>query len=71
MRPPRPPGVPAAQRARVFERFWRADRQRRGGAGIGLSLVSQIAARHGGSVTLRDHEGGGAVFALVLPAADP
>ncbi|WP_158295619.1 sensor histidine kinase [Crenalkalicoccus roseus] len=67
----RGPGVPEAQRALVFERFWRADRGGRRGSGIGLSLVAEIAARHGGSVTIRDNEGGGAVFALILPAADP
>jgi signal transduction histidine kinase len=63
------PGVPEAQRMLVFERFWRADRRRPRGAGIGLSLVSEIAARHGGSVSVRDNEGGGAVFSLRLPAA--
>lgn len=67
----RGPGVPEAQRALVFERFWRADRgHRRGGSGIGLALVAEIAAQHGGSVGVRDNEGGGAVFVLSLPAAD-
>ncbi|MBW8268551.1 sensor histidine kinase [Caldovatus aquaticus] len=65
----RGPGIPEAQRALVFARFWRADRGRRGGAGIGLSIVSEIAALHGGAVEIRDNEGGGAVFALTLPAA--
>ncbi|MEO3473230.1 HAMP domain-containing sensor histidine kinase [Roseomonas sp. CAU 1739] len=63
----RGPGVPMAQRARVFERFWRADRTKRQGSGIGLSLVSEITARHGGTVTVRDQPGGGAVFAIDLP----
>ncbi len=63
----RGPGVPAAQRERIFERFWRADRSQRPGVGIGLSLVSEIAARHGGTITVRDNPGGGAVFAIALP----
>ncbi|HYF07359.1 MAG TPA: ATP-binding protein, partial [Acetobacteraceae bacterium] len=66
----RGPGVPEAQRALVFRRFWRADRgHRRGGSGIGLALVAEIAEQHGGSVGVRDNEGGGAVFVLALPPA--
>lgn len=46
------PGVSAADLARLFDRFYRADRSRRqGGAGIGLSIVRQIAELHGGAVT--------------------
>lgn len=67
----RGPGVPEAQKSKVFERFWRADRgHRRGGSGIGLALVAEIAAQHGGTVWVRDHEGGGAVFGFSLPRAD-
>ncbi|WP_198372041.1 sensor histidine kinase [Roseomonas rosulenta] len=62
----RGPGVPGAHQALVFERFWRADRTARRGSGIGLALVSEIASRHGGTVTVRDNPGGGAVFALSL-----
>lgn len=65
----RGPGVPEAQRALIFERFWRADRAQRDGSGIGLALVSEIAARHGGAVTVRDNPGGGAIFALTLQPA--
>ncbi|MGI9128647.1 MAG: sensor histidine kinase [Roseomonas sp.] len=65
------PGVPEAQKSKVFERFWRADRgHRRGGSGIGLALVAEIAAQHGGTVGVRDRDGGGAIFALSLPRAD-
>ena len=48
----RGPGVPAAQREAVFERFWRANRQAGNGAGVGLALVRRIAQLHDGNVCL-------------------
>jgi signal transduction histidine kinase len=49
------PGVPEAERARVFTRFYRGDRGRRGnGNGLGLSIVRSIAALHGIKVSLAD-----------------
>jgi len=63
------PGVPEADRERVFARFWRSPEARsRPGTGLGLSIVRQVAAGHGGSVTVEDADGGGAVFRLSLPA---
>ncbi|WP_238926239.1 ATP-binding protein [Achromobacter xylosoxidans] len=44
------PGIAPAERARVFDRFYRAPGAAGGGSGIGLSLVAQIAARHGAAV---------------------
>lgn len=65
------PGVPASERELIFERFWRRDRQRGGGAGLGLSIVSRIAAAHGGAVAVQEAPGGGADFVLRLqPARD-
>lgn len=64
------PGIPDADRERVFERFTRLDghraRQTAGGAGLGLHLVRQIASRHGGSVHVETSPLGGArmVFAV-------
>ena len=65
----RGPGVPPDQRERIFEPFYRLPgaSEREGGVGLGLALVRQIAARHGGSVACDNREGGGARFTLRLP----
>jgi two-component system OmpR family sensor kinase len=66
------PGIAPADLGRVFERFYRADpsrARRNGGAGLGLSIVEAIARAHGGRAEVESHEGGGAVFRLVLPNA--
>jgi len=67
----RGPGVPEVYRERVFEAFFRlpGHAEREGGVGLGLSLVRQIAHRHGGSVRCEPREGGGSCFVLSLPAA--
>jgi signal transduction histidine kinase len=71
----RGPGVPAELKDRLFERFWRARRKERSavgaGAGLGLSIVAQIAEQHGGQVSVEDRPGGGAVFGLALRPARP
>jgi two-component system sensor histidine kinase MprB len=64
----RGPGVSEEDRGRVFDRFYRADAARtRPGSGLGLSIVAQIAAAHGGTVALHPREGGGTVARLELP----
>lgn len=67
----RGPGVPEAMRERIFEPFFRmpGHAEREGGVGLGLSLVRQIAQRHGGQVQCQPREGGGSRFVLSLPAA--
>jgi signal transduction histidine kinase len=67
----RGPGVPAEQRERIFEPFYRlpGHAEKSGGVGLGLSLVKQIAERHGGRVRCEPREGGGSCFVLALPAA--
>jgi signal transduction histidine kinase len=66
----RGPGVPEAYRERIFEAFFRlpGHAEREGGVGLGLSLVRQIAERHGGQVRCEPRAGGGSCFVLELPA---
>lgn len=66
------PGIPLADRERIFERFVRLDEARTrvdGGSGIGLAIVRATAESHGGSVTAGDGSLGGARFTMALPAA--
>jgi signal transduction histidine kinase len=64
----RGPGVPEQEREHIFEPFYRLRAQPQAdGAGLGLSLVRQIARRHGGEVRCLGREGGGSVFEVVLP----
>jgi signal transduction histidine kinase len=65
----RGPGVPAAERERIFEPFYRlaGASERHGGVGLGLALVRSIAQRHHGSVRCEDQAGGGACFVLSIP----
>jgi signal transduction histidine kinase len=66
----RGPGVPAVWRERIFEPFLRlpGHAEREGGVGLGLSLVRQIAQRHGGQARCEARPGGGSCFVLELPA---
>lgn len=67
------PGVPQAQRERIFEKFYRLPgaSERSGGVGLGLSLVRSIAERHGGTVRCEGRQDGrrGASFVIRLPLA--
>jgi len=64
----RGPGVPAGERERIFEPFYRlrGASEREGGVGLGLALVRSIAQRHHGSAHCEDNPGGGACFVLRL-----
>jgi two-component system sensor histidine kinase MprB len=65
------PGVPAAERPHVFDRFYRGDSARgRPGSGLGLAIVRQVAETHGGSIAVEDAPGGGALFRLTLRPVD-
>ncbi|MBY0410960.1 MAG: HAMP domain-containing protein [Burkholderiaceae bacterium] len=67
------PGVPAGQRERIFDPFYRLPgaSERSGGVGLGLALVRSIAGRHKGTVHCQDRPDGisGACFVLALPLA--
>lgn len=67
----RGPGVPADQRERIFEPFYRLPgaSESSGGVGLGLALVQSIVARMGGTVRCEDNPGGGARFVVRLPLA--
>jgi two-component system sensor histidine kinase QseC len=71
------PGIPAALRARVFERFFRVPGQDKPGSGLGLAIVDQVARTHGAHLRLADNPDGSgaapglnAVVEWPLPAAD-
>jgi signal transduction histidine kinase len=65
------PGVPPEERETIFQRFWRRDRARPGSRGLGLAIVTRVAAAHGGTVSVEDRPGGGAVFTLRLLPCRP
>jgi two-component system sensor histidine kinase KdpD len=66
----RGPGVPAAERERIFEPFYRPERSTpdAGSAGLGLSIALRLAMAQGGTLSYADRVGGGSVFTLGLPA---
>ena len=66
------PGLPPAEAAHVFERFWRADRARtraRGGSGLGLAIVASIVTLHGGTVRFDSTVEHGSTVTVWLPGA--
>jgi signal transduction histidine kinase len=70
------PGVPAAERGRIFEKFYRTERVKGradGGLGLGLAIASDIVAAHGGRILIEDAQsgGGGARFIFTLPLEVP
>ncbi|HBS06305.1 MAG TPA: hypothetical protein DEA96_15155 [Leptospiraceae bacterium] len=66
----RGPGIPSDLVEKIFERFFRADRNRsrtEGGTGLGLSIVRQITRIHGGKAWAENRPAGGAAFRIRLP----
>jgi two-component system, OmpR family, sensor histidine kinase CiaH len=64
------PGVPAADRNAVFERFWRGSGAAPGGSGLGLSIAAWIAERHRATIEVTERPGGGARFRVRFPRTD-
>jgi two-component system sensor histidine kinase KdpD len=67
----RGPGVPPADRDRIFEPFYRSKQTQggTGGTGLGLSIARRLAEVQGGSVRYAPRDGGGSVFTVQLPGA--
>src|SRR5215472_4763871 len=57
-------GIPADERPKIFDRFWRGRSAVDQGAGLGLAIVQEIVRAHRGTVEVRDNAGGGTVFVL-------
>jgi signal transduction histidine kinase len=62
-------GVPKADQARIFERFYKVDRARvrGGGTGLGLSIARNVLEQHGGRIWVESEEGQGSTFSFALP----
>ncbi|MGF1470821.1 MAG: sensor histidine kinase [Rubrobacteraceae bacterium] len=63
-------GIPEEKLVRIFERFYRVDKDRSketGGTGLGLSIVRHVAENHGGRVTVASAVGEGSTFTVYLP----
>jgi len=64
------PGIPDAEKLRVFERFYKQDRARsKGGTGLGLAIARHIVEGHGGRIWVESRPGEGARFYFTLPKA--
>ena len=62
------PGIPPAERDRLFDRFARGDASaQRGGTGLGLAIVAAISRAHGGRVELDSEPEAGTTFTIVVP----
>ncbi len=65
------PGIDEHNLARVFDRFWRADRRKDRGAGLGLAVAKGIVQAHGGDIGVESRKGHGSCFYFRLDAGAP
>ncbi|QPF87409.1 sensor histidine kinase N-terminal domain-containing protein [Bradyrhizobium genosp. L] len=64
------PGIPPAEQGLIFQRFWRGDRRRTDGAGLGLSIVRSVVDDHSAAVEVENLPEGGAQFTLSFRLAE-
>ena len=64
-------GIPQSDRESIFRPFWRGPGDNGPGAGLGLSIVAETVAAHGGTVSVSSAPQGGAEFVVQLPQAPP
>jgi two-component system, OmpR family, sensor histidine kinase KdpD len=65
----RGPGVPPGDETRIFDKFYRAEKGKGGGVGLGLTICKGIVTAHGGRIWAENRAGGGAAFRFTLPLA--
>lgn len=65
------PGIPADQRDRVFEKFYRLPGSPQGGTGLGLSIAKAIIEAHHGEISIESNSPRGSVFRIELPLPEP
>jgi two-component system sensor histidine kinase KdpD len=66
----RGPGIPASERVRIFEKFYRLPQAQQSGlpgAGLGLAICKGFVEAHGGDISIHDRAGGGALVSIQLP----
>jgi len=66
----RGPGIPLAERRRIFDRFYRLERDRHGrqrGSGLGLAICHGIITAHNGTIWVDERPGGGSIFRIAIP----
>ena len=66
-------GIPDAEKEKIFDRFYRAEKSRSGKDhfGLGLSIAYEIVKAHGGSISVQDAQGGGSCFTVILQTVPP